>query len=202
MSDTTDVVRAHPATLAEDFFKRFRDDFAGAAMETVISKQGFHVLPKDFDEFLVDHGVLEVVPDEYNSNSIPRRGAVMKRNEMRNRVNAAALKAEHHPAFHIGPARPVKLDNGSVAARMRIKLINHYAADKPIEIAHSLGLSARHCQRMMKRVTKLADRSAAVSAAVRDYLSVSTMAEPMLEAVEKVAQRLERELRRSELIKR
>ena len=54
----------------------------------------------------------------------------------------------------------------------------------------------------MKRVTKLAERSAAINAAVRDYLILSTMAEPMLEAVEKVAQRLERELRRTEVIKR
>lgn len=200
MSDV--AVRQHPITLAEAFFKQFQNDFATAALETAISKQGFYIEPRAFDEFLFGRGELDALPDDFNSNSFQRRGAVMRRNEIRSRINAAALKAQAHPAFHISAARLVRLDDGSEALRVRVKLINHYAVDKPVEIARSLGQSARHCQRMMKRVTKLADRSSAVSAAVRDYLAISTMAEPMLEAVEKVAIRLERELKRTELIRR
>lgn len=202
MSDTTDVVRVHPVTLAEAFFKQFQDQFATASMEAAVSRQGFYVNPKDFDQFLVSHGVLDAMPDDYNSNSIPRRGAVMRRNEIRSRINAAALKADRHPPFHISAARTVRLEDRTEAMRMRVKLINHYAADKPVEIARSLGLSARHCSRAMRRVTRLADRTTTINAAVRDYLILSTMAEPMLEAVEKVAQRLERELKRTEVMKR
>lgn len=196
-----DTVRTHPATMARAFFEQHRDQFATAALETAINRQGFYVTPRVFDEFLVEMGVLEMLPEDYNSNSVPRRGSVMRRNEARAAINRAALKAEDHPPFHIGSARSVLLDEGT-GMRMRVKLINHYAADRPVEVVQRMGLSARHCQRAMRQVNRLAGRSTAISATVRDYLTVATLAEPMLEAVEKMAQRLERELRRSEIIKR
>lgn len=209
MSDTTDpyvpssteLVRTHPATLAMAFYRRYRAQFDSAALEPVINQQGFYLMPHELDEFLLEEGMLDALPDSFNSNSVPRRGTVARRNEVRTLMNRAALKAVDHPPFHVGSARTVLLDSGQ-GSRIRVKLINHYAADRPVEVVQRLGLSAKHCQRAMRQVSRLAGRSAAISTTVRDYLTVATLAEPMLEAVEKMAARLEKELRRSEVIKR
>jgi hypothetical protein len=202
MSDNATIIKHTSAQLAEAFFQQHRTEFGAAALEVAVSKQGFYIEPAAFDGFLVTWGVLDAMPEEFNTNSISRRGAVMRRNEVRASINAAALRAETHPAFHIGAARAVRLEDGAAAMRLRVKLINHYAIDKPAEIARSLGVAAKHCQRMMRRVARLAASNTAISAIVRDHLALAAIADPMLEAVEKMALRLERELHRSEIAKR
>lgn len=197
----SDVVRLHPSTLAKEFFERHRDQFAAASLEVSVTRQGFYVAQREFDEFLVEHGALDAPADDFNSNSIARRGTVMRRNETRKSMNAAALKAEDYPAFSVSSAKPIIQENGTAAVMMRVKMINHYAVDKPIEIARQLGSSAKHCARQTKAFQKLAIKHPGISSKVRDYAMLAILAEPILEAVQKMALRWEGELRKTGVAK-
>jgi hypothetical protein len=199
MSEAT--TRVHPTTLARAFFDRYRHKFSGAAIETVISKQGFHILQKEWDEFLVEQGVLEAAPEDYNSNSTMRRGSVMRRNEIRNSINAAAIKADDHPAFAVSAAKAMSLDNGGAGMAMRVKLISHYMADRPIEIARKWASGAKLIARETRRVQKLAQRQPTAPLAM-ERIIISALALPIVEAVQKTAERWEQELRRTDLARR
>jgi len=200
MSD--DVVRVHPSTLGKEFFELYRELFATASLEVAVTRQGFYIKQREFDDFLVQHGLLDAPVDDFNSNSILRRGAVMRRNEARQSMNTAALKSEDYPAFSVSAAKPVRQEDGSAAVMMRVKLINHYAVDRPIELARQLGTSAKHCARQTRAFQKLAVKHPGITSKVRDYAVLAILAEPILEAVQKMALRWEAELRRTDLTPR
>jgi hypothetical protein len=143
----------HGATLARRFYDEYQTLFATAMAATNVADKCFTVAASEFDEWLVAQSILEQPASAFDSNTIHRRGAVMRRNEIRQRMNSAALKAENFPAYTIGPAKNNNL---------KVRLIVLYAQEAPEEIAARVRTSTAHHQRVIKNSIRILNKSALV----------------------------------------
>jgi hypothetical protein len=190
MSGTLEKAKLHSVTLAKLFYEQHPQQFRDAMLQDDVDEQAFHLTIAEFDGWLVSVGVMETTADEHASDSIERYGVVNRRNQARLGMSRAAVRAEDHPAYTIGPV-------GTQGAGVKIRLVDLYTRDEPAEIAKRFRISTRHYQRQVRRILRLAESSSVVSETVRMNVSFyAGFMVPLLEAFARAGENLERDIRK------